>query len=217
MIKVAIFDLDGTLACTLPDLTEGMCRARKHFGMPPITEEEVLEFINGTTLEYIHNCFPTFEGEMMKKAEETYLREYSDCYLDNTYAYEGLVDTVRKLKEDGIRLGVFTNKDNEHAGQIVRKLYGDLFEIVVGTGRFPGKPDPTGAVYIADFLGAKPEETVFIGDSDVDVHTGLNAKMICLDVSWGYRPEDFLIEQGAQYIAHSPAEILEIINKLNNI
>lgn len=215
MIKAAIFDLDGTLACTLPDLTEGMCRTRKKFGMPPITEEEVLVFINGTTLEYIHNCFPMLGPEEMKKAEETYLREYSECYLDNTYAYDGLVDAVRRLKESGIRLGVFTNKDNEHAGQIVRKLYGDLFEIVVGTGRFPGKPDPTGAIYIADFLGAKPEETVFIGDSDVDVHTGQNAAMTCLDVSWGYRSEEFLVEQGAQYMAHSPQEIVEIIEKLN--
>lgn len=217
MIKAAIFDLDGTLACTLPDLTEGVSRTRARFGRPPITEEEVLTFINGTTLEYIHNCFPDLTGDEMALAEKTYMEEYSHCFLDHTYAYEGLVEVVAELKRRGIRVAVFTNKDNHHANEIVKKLYGDgTFELIIGTGRFPGKPDPTGALYIAEQLGATPAETVFIGDSDVDVHTGLNAGMVCLDVSWGYRSEEILIAEGAQYMAHTPADILEIINEINS-
>lgn len=217
MIKAVIFDLDGTLACTLPDLTEGVSRTRARFGRPPITEAEVLKFINGTTHEYIHNCFPDLTGEQMHIAEQTYMEEYSHCFLDHTYAYEGLTEVVDELKRRGFRLAVFTNKDNLHANAIVKKLYGeDTFEMIIGTGMFPGKPDPTGAVYIAEKLGAAPEETAFIGDSDVDVHTGINAGMVRLDVSWGYRSEDILIAEGAQYMAHTPADIIKIIDEINS-
>ncbi|MBQ9510965.1 MAG: HAD family hydrolase [Clostridia bacterium] len=218
MIKAAIFDLDGTLANTLPDLTEGMCRARARYGFPPITEKEILKFVNGTTDDYVHKCFPEGQDEdFFQQAKKVYIEEYSRCYLNNTYAYEGMTSLMDDLKSRGIRLAVFTNKDHKSANDIVKKLYGDgVFEIILGTGFFPGKPDPAGALYLAEKLGAKPSETVFIGDSDVDVNTAKNAGMIRLDVSWGYRDEAFLHGAGAQYIAHDAGEILKIIDKINS-
>ena len=218
MIKAAIFDLDGTLANTIPDLTEGMCRARAKFGLPPITEEEVLKVVNGTTAQYVRDCFPKDKDEnFYELAEKTYMSEYSQCYLNNTYAYDGMIELVGKLLSCGMRLAVFTNKDNKSANEIVKKLYGEeTFEIILGTGFFPGKPDPSGALYIAGKLGAAPEEIVFIGDSDVDVNTAKNAGMIRLDVSWGYRSEAFLLNAGAEYIAHDADEILTVIEKINS-
>lgn len=218
MIKAAIFDLDGTLAYTLPDLTEGLNRTRERFGLDRITANDTLKFINGTTAQFIRSCFPEgMDEQYYSDAVNTYIDEYSKCFLDNTTAYDGLSETLGILKRSGVRLAVLTNKDNRHANTIVNKLFGgDVFETVIGTGRFPGKPDPTSSLYIADMFSAKPCEIVFIGDSDVDVITAKNAGMIALDVSWGYRSEDILLEAGADHIAHKPEDIIKIIGQINS-
>ena len=91
MIKAVIFDLDGTLAYTLPDLTEGMNRARARYGLPPVTRKHLLSFINGTTDQFIRNSFPEGQSdEYYGKAKEIYLNEYSQCYLHNTTAYDAI-------------------------------------------------------------------------------------------------------------------------------
>lgn len=217
MIKAVIFDLDGTLAYTLPDLTEGMNRARARYGLPPITEQFLLAFINGTTEQFIHNAFPKGQSdEYYGKAKQTYLEEYGKCYLHNTTAYDGMAETLSKLRADGLALAVFTNKDNDHANDIVKKLYGDkIFDEILGTGRFPGKPSPEGALYLAEKYGAKPCECAFVGDSDVDMKTAKNAGMTAVGVTWGYREKEILIAAGADITADSPRDIYEIIKKSN--
>ncbi len=217
MIKAVIFDLDGTLAYTLPDLTEGMNRARARYGLPPITEECLLTFINGTTEQFIHGAFPEGQSdEYYRKAKQTYLEEYSKCYLHNTAAYDGMAETLSKLRADRLPLAVFTNKDNDHANDIVKKLYGDkIFDEILGTGRFPGKPSPEGALYLAEKYGAKPCECAFVGDSDVDMKTAKNAGMTAVGVTWGYREKEILIAAGADITADSPRDIYEIIKKSN--
>ena len=194
MIKAVIFDLDGTLAYTLPDLTEGMNRARARYGLPPVTRKHLLSFINGTTDQFIRNSFPEGQSdEYYGKAKEIYLNEYSQCYLHNTTAYDGMAETLSKLRADGLPLAVFTNKDNDHANDIVKKLYGsEVFEEILGTGRFPGKPSPEGALYLAEKFGASPSECVFVGDSDVDAMTAQNAGCRCVLVSWGFRERKLL-------------------------
>ena len=81
-------------------------------------------------------------------------------------------------------------------------------------GRFPHKPKPDSALYLADRMGISPDETIFIGDSNIDMNTAVNAGMFPLGVTWGYRPESVLIEAGAKKIVHNPSEIPDFI--LNN-
>jgi len=73
----------------------------------------------------------------------------------------------------------------------------------------PHKPDPTPAIFVAKMMGVKPSRCVFVGDSDVDIKTSKNAKMRSIGVSWGYRNADLLVQTGADYIAETPAEIIE--------
>lgn len=216
MIKAVIFDLDGTLAFTLPDLTEGMNRARACYGLPPVTEEFILSFINGTTDQFIHNSFPAGQSEeYYAKAKQTYLGQYSKCYLHNTTAYDGMAETLSALRADGLPLAVFTNKDNDHANDIVKKLYGDdVFEEILGTGRFPGKPSPDGALYLAGKYGVSPSECAFVGDSDVDMKTAKNAGMVAVGATWGYREKEILIAAGADVTVDRPCDIYDIIKKI---
>ena len=216
MIKAVIFDLDGTLAFTLPDLTEGMNRARACYGLLPVTEEFILSFINGTTDQFIHNSFPAGQSEeYYAKAKQTYLGQYSKCYLHNTTAYDGMAETLSALRADGLPLAVFTNKDNDHANDIVKKLYGDdVFEEILGTGRFPGKPSPDGALYLAGKYGVSPSECAFVGDSDVDMKTAKNAGMVAVGATWGYREKEILIAAGADVTVDRPCDIYDIIKKI---
>ena len=216
MIKAVIFDLDGTLAYTLPDLTEGMNRARARYGLPPVTRKHLLSFINGTTDQFIRNSFPEGQSdEYYSKAKEIYLNEYSQCYLHNTTAYDGMAELLADLRADGLPLAVFTNKDNDHANDIVKKLYGgEIFEEILGTGRFPGKPSPEGALYLAEKYGVSPSECAFVGDSDVDMKKAKNAGMVAVGVTWGYREKEILKEAGADFIADKPSVVYDIINKI---
>ena len=216
MIKAVIFDLDGTIAFTLPDLTEGMNRARARYGLPPVTRKHLLSFINGTTDQFIRNSFPEGQSdEYYGKAKEIYLNEYSQCYLHNTTAYDGMAELLADLRADGLPLAVFTNKDNDHANDIVKKLYGgEIFEEILGTGRFPGKPSPEGALYLAEKYGVSPSECAFVGDSDVDMKTAKNAGMVAVGVTWGYREKEILKEAGADFIADKPSVVYDIINKI---
>lgn len=216
MIKAVIFDLDGTLAYTLPDLTEGMNRARARYGLPPVTRKHLLSFINGTTDQFIRNSFPEGQSdEYYSKAKEIYLNEYSQCYLHNTTAYDGMAETLSKLYSDGLPLAVFTNKDNGHANDIVKKLYGsEVFEEILGTGRFPGKPSPEGALYLAGKYGVSPSECAFVGDSDVDMKTAKNAGMVAVGATWGYREKEILIASGADVTVDRPCDIYDIIKKI---
>ena len=216
MIKAVIFDLDGTIAFTLPDLTEGMNRARERYGLPPVTRKHLLSFINGTTDQFIRNSFPEGQSdEYYSKAKEIYLNEYSQCYLHNTTAYDGMAELLADLRADGLPLAVFTNKDNDHANDIVKKLYGgEIFEEILGTGRFPGKPSPEGALYLAEKYGVSPSECAFVGDSDVDMKTAKNAGMVAVGVTWGYREKEILKEAGADFIADKPSVVYDIINKI---
>lgn len=216
MIKAVIFDLDGTIAFTLPDLTEGMNRARARYGLPPVTRKHLLSFINGTTDQFIRNSFPEGQSdEYYSKAKEIYLNEYSQCYLHNTTAYDGMAELLADLRADGLPLAVFTNKDNDHANDIVKKLYGgEIFEEILGTGRFPGKPSPDGALYLAGKYGVSPSECAFVGDSDVDMKTAKNAGMVAVGVTWGYREKEILKEAGADFIADKPSVVYDIVNKI---
>ena len=216
MIKAVIVDLDGTIAFTLPDLTEGMNRARARYGLPPVTRKHLLSFINGTTDQFIRNSFPEGQSdEYYGKAKEIYLNEYSQCYLHNTTAYDGMAELLADLRADGLPLAVFTNKDNDHANDIVKKLYGgEIFEEILGTGRFPGKPSPEGALYLAEKYGVSPSECAFVGDSDVDMKTAKYAGMVAVGVTWGYREKEILKEAGADFIADKPSVVYDIINKI---
>lgn len=217
MIKAAIFDFDGTLANTLPDLCSSLNRMRAHFGFAPITVEDVLKAVNHATRRYVRLSLPEeFDESRMDEAMEVYFASYAVHYLDETVPYDGMAETVSKLKEQGVRVAVMSNKDNKHLREMVEKLFPNLFETVWGTVEgVPVKPDPARAFLIADELGVKPEEFAFIGDSDVDMKTANNAGMAAIGVSWGYRDPQILRENGACKVAENADDLYQILDSFS--
>lgn len=202
MIKAAVFDFDGTLANTLPDLLTSINEMRAHFGHPPITEEMLLRAVNYSTSEYVRRALPEdFDAARFDEATEAYFAAYAKHYLEKTVPYAGLVEMLTRLRSEGVKLAVMTNKDNDFANRLVAKLFPSIFDAVWGTvDGIPVKPDPTRAFMIARDFSLSPEDIAFIGDSDVDMLTANNAGMVPVAVSWGYREKDILQQNGAKFI-----------------
>ncbi|MBQ4353282.1 MAG: HAD-IA family hydrolase [Clostridia bacterium] len=212
--KAAIFDLDGTLACTLPDLHACVNHLMEERGYPLRTVEDILRYVNGAEYGFIKSLLPEDvqeDKETVDACVNRYSAYYGEHYCDGTHLYEGLTDVLDILKENGVWLAVHTNKKHEHAVGMVKKLVKDgIFDALVGEGIYKAKPDPEGALILAERAGVKPEEVCFIGDSNVDMDTAKNAGMFALGVTWGYRPAEVLLAHGADALADTAGDILKI-------
>ena len=216
MIKAAIFDFDGTLANTLPDLKITINLTRESYGLAPVTEDDVLLHVNNHIPAYIRLMIPELGDETLwNEAEQRYYAFYDEHYLAETVPYGGIPEILAKLKADGIKLAVMSNKNHSHILKMVDALFPNTFDSVWGTiPEVPAKPDPARAFLIADEFGADIEKIAFIGDSDVDMITACNAKAVPIGVSWGYRPAEVLRENGAKYTPVDADELYEMLKSL---
>lgn len=215
MIKAIILDLDGTLANTIDDITDGLNGMLTEYGFPNVTTTDTLNNINNGALELVRRSLPADhrDDEFTKKAKKTYEKYYSDCYCNKTLEYPGISSAIKKLEASGVSLSVLSNKQDEFVKVIVKKLFKDVkFDFVIGQGSFTTKPDPTSVNYILSNINVQSEHAVIVGDSNVDMITAKNANIKAVGVSWGYRSKEILIENGAEIIIDTPDKLVEIIN-----
>lgn len=208
-----IFDLDGTLADTMDDLKTAVNATLTKLGYETRAKFELLNFINNGSRELIRRSLPTAvqkEDFIIDSAHSLFFEEYEKCFCEKTKAYTGINEALLTLKQKKFKLGVLSNKPDKFVRVIVSTLFGDnTFDFVMGKSNFPHKPDPSSALYVAKELGVKPHKCIFVGDSDIDMYTAENADMRSIGVEWGYRSTDLLLSAGANYIATSPAEMIE--------
>ena len=217
MVKTAIFDMDGTVCNTIDDLADAVNYALNKLGYPLHSVEEYKYFVgNGITM-LIYRALPKDKktDADVAQARELMLDFYRVHFADKTVAYDGIIDLLNKLKEKGIHIACCTNKAHHMAQAVAEKLFCGIFETVIGqTDDRPLKPDPFSVNEIMEKFGTTAGQTVFIGDSGVDMQTAARAGAISIGVTWGFRTEEELKENGAQYIAHAPLDIIKIINNL---
>ncbi len=219
-IKAVIFDMDGTLACTMWDIHYSLCEMLAQCGLPSLTVEEMMRSISFREREFVRRSVAyaaeksgreaVVDDEENARCLKIFAEIYDHHYCDRTCIYDGLEEVVRKMKASGIRLAIHTNKKIDQATGIAEKLMPGVFEIILGEGSCIAKPDPDGACRIAAQFGARLEEVLFIGDSDLDMKTAVNAKMMPVGVAWGYGGEAVLRESGAACIVLHPDELLTL-------
>lgn len=215
-IKGFIFDLDGTLADTLPELNRAMNVTRSRFGLEPIGRKEVLYGINDGPRNFVKRTFPeNTDDATIDAATEWYIKDYEDYYKNTKTAFDGMVETIAKIRSAGCRVAVLTNKADVAANLLVKQIFGEgVFEVIWGVKDKPLKPTPDAALQIAKIFNAAPDEVCFVGDSHIDMQTGVNAGMHPIGVSFGYKPVEVLRENGAEYIANTAEEIWEIAKSI---
>ena len=213
-IKALIFDLDGTLADTIPAISEAVNMTLDELGFPSRTLDEIRTFIGKGPRHLISESLPKEEvssnPEIVDRALAIYDKMYAKTYMNTTSLYKGMEEAVLELSKY-YKIAVLSNKQDEYVKNLVKQLLPEgICEIARGTvaGK-PAKPDPRVALEIADALNVSHYDCMLIGDSDIDIQTAQNAEFDILSVSWGYVSKTKLIFKGAQEIVDSPAELVE--------
>ncbi len=217
MTKLCIFDLDGTLTDTLPALTHFGNTALASFGFSEIPMERYKKLVgNGRDL-LIHRMLAEIGADTPENYENVgtvYDAAYEAEPLYETKPYDGIIELLDNLIKNGVKIAVLSNKPHNVAVDVIRLFFGDRFDAAYGQrSGIDIKPSPDGALMIADELGISVSDTIFIGDTNVDIATGKNAAMKTIGVLWGFRDEEELSTAGADYIVEKPQEILDIILK----
>ena len=218
MYKICIFDLDGTLTDTLDSLTFSVNETLKEMGLAPITREQCRMFVgNGARVLMEKALWESAKAgpERLDEAMEIYGRIFDANCTYHVIPYDGIPELLEEMRARGISLAVLSNKPDRQAVHVVEEIFGkDTFQWIQGQKEgIPRKPDPYAALQIAGKLGARPEESLYVGDSEVDIATGMAAEMKTIGVSWGFRGRDSLAGAGAGLIVDTPEEILNLITK----
>lgn len=217
MVKAVIFDLDGTVLDTLPDLHACMNEALEKFGCPKISLEETRRYVGHGGLRFAQLSLPE---DRRAQAEHFYKDVYCPvhfaCKNALTKTFAGESDCLAALRAAGIKLAIVTNKSQPAATALGKTLLAPFgFSVIFGNrDGIPVKPDPTSTLAVLKELGVSPAEAVFVGDGDTDVQTAANAGMRCVSVLWGYRSREQLVGAGASLFAENFAQLKELLLKM---
>jgi len=211
-IKTVIFDLDGTLLDTLEDLTDSVNHALLTFNMPARDINEIRRFLGNGIRRLMLQAVPGGEGNPGFEAALAEFRRYYDIHCnDKTKPYEGIIELVDALGERKIQTAIVSNKVDS-AVQSLKKRYFPQIETAVGDREgLQRKPAPDSVLMAMSAYHAKRAETVYVGDSEVDIETAKNAGIKCVSVLWGFRDREQLLESGAEILIEEPLALLELI------
>ena len=214
MYKLIVFDLDGTLLDTLDDLTSAVNAGLSACALPCRTREEVRSFVgNG-----IANLMRLAVGDAKDKfddALQAFRAYYAEHCKDKTCAYDGIYDMLSSLKGLPVKTAVLSNKADFAVKALVEEYFPNAFFLAQGENESAGirkKPAPDALFAIMKEINVNPTETLYVGDSEVDILTAKNAGVDCVSVTWGFKDEKFLIENGATKMARTPQEVLQLIS-----
>ena len=209
MYKAVIFDLDGTLLNTLTDLYNAVNFALDAFGFPKRSIEEVRLFIGNGVKKLMERSTPDgTDEETNAKCLDCFKEYYLKHMADNTAPYEGINELISLLKERGVKTAVVSNKLHAAVVGLCEDYFKDIDCAIGVSVEEERKPNPVNVLKVLDTFGVSADECIYVGDSEVDVQTSHNASLKCIGVTWGFRDERELIENGADFIAHNTQEVL---------
>lgn len=216
MIDTVIFDLDGTLLNTLDDLTDSVNFALGEMGCPLRTADEVRMMVGNSVVYLIEKALPEgVDKETFDKTLALFESHYQTNMRNKTAPYDGIMPMLEKVKADGYKMAVVSNKPDVFTKELVSELFGEYIPLAIGrSDDMPRKPAPDMVWYALDLLKSEKENTVYVGDSEVDAVTSKNAGLPCIGCLWGFRDRETLESAGAEYIISSPDEFVGLIKTI---
>jgi phosphoglycolate phosphatase len=221
-IKLVIFDLDGTLIDSRLDLVHSVNAALRHIGRPELPEEVIASYVGDGAPILIQRALggEAVDEALIRKGLDFFLSYYREHKLDHTTVYSGIAEALASIQSSSNgqtrTLAVLSNKPVVPSRAIVKALgLGDFFSQVYGGNSFPSKkPDPEGARELLNEFGVRPDQAAIVGDSHVDLRTGLNTGMRTIGVTYGFAPHT-LREELADVLVDEPRELSVIFGGEN--
>ena len=210
--KLLIFDLDGTLVNTVGGLNKSLNYAFNKNGLPSRSVEHTAKAIgNGIVITIKRSVPENTSQEVLDQILLDFRFHYKTHYLDNSYPYIGMKETLLTLKSSGHLLAVATNKLDEIAKKMLNELFPDIFDIIQGDcPEFKKKPNPEIINHVVKTLGVDKSDVLYIGDSEVDIESARNAAVDFVLCDYGFhRSDEFLSYKNAKHIKE-PKDLLSL-------
>ncbi len=213
MIQAIFFDLDGTLINSIYDIGGAMNRALTGLGQPAFSIGQYYQMVGNGMKKLCQRALNDQNQHLVDELLQRYQAEYLAHCCDDTRVYEGVPQLLRTLHDRGLKLAIITNKPADQARKILDVLLpGAPLEVIWGQQPpFAVKPDPAVYHHVAGLLGVQAQDTLYCGDSDVDIHFAHNAGAKGVGCLWGFRGEAELAGAGAEFLVKTPLEILELV------
>lgn len=209
-ITTILFDFDGTLLDTNELIIQTFEQVLNKHVPGRYTRETILPFLGPTLKETFTLVDPSNAEQMMS--------EYRAWNLENhdrlVQEFDGVSDTLRKLKAQGFKLAIVSTKRNAMVHKGIEQLeVGNIFDVVIGLDDVKNaKPDPEPLLLALEKLGSSPEEAVMVGDNSHDIVGGHNAGVRTVAVAWSAKGETFLQQFKPDYMLQHISELLPIVN-----
>lgn len=211
--RYAIFDLDGTLLDTLDDLTDSMNYMLGKHNFPLRTRDEVRNFVGNGVRKLVERAVPPeykADEEFIDKFYDDFSLYYNSHSDIKTSPYPGTLDMLDKLLENGFDIAIVSNKIDSAVKSLSAKFFGERIKSAIGEKpSIRHKPEPDMVFMAMEEMGADKENSIYIGDSEVDIQTAKNAGIPCISVLWGFKDRKFLEDSGAMAIVESMKELGE--------
>lgn len=215
MIKAIIFDLDGTLVDSLESISSSMNYLLKKHGFPIHTNEKYKMFVGDGIEELVYRALPETvrESEKLSDYIEEYRNNYGKMWRKSLKPYLGIDTMLKKLSKTEVKLFILSNKTDYFTKLQVNEIFREINFLEISGARegVAKKPDPVLALKMVANYKIRPEDTIFTGDSPVDIITALRGHMKPVGVSWGFRSIVELRKAGAENILEKPDDIFMLL------
>lgn len=212
-MKAYLFDMDGTLVNSLESIAYFANKALGKFGLKTIPVERYKYLVGNGAAILVKRMIKENNGDeaLFEKVFNEYNTTYDNDFLYLTKPYDGVLEMLSKLKSQGCKTAIISNKPHSTAKKISDELFGDLIDVCFGKrDGYPVKPDPESVNEIIAILEVDKKDCIYIGDTITDMETGKNADLYTVGVLWGFRDEDEIKSGQPQRIINHPLQILDI-------
>ena len=216
-MKNLIFDYDGTLVDSLPQIADVLNETLTFYKLKPVSFKHISSFIGDGSLMLVIravNKSVSLSNKEIAVIHDLYLENYNKVSNEKVVPYEGITEVLNELKNRGVTVSVVSNKPQKNVESGLAELFPNFkFDVIVGGGNqqnLPLKPNPAMVNYVIEKLGANKAETAYVGDSEVDIQVAKNAGVKGFSVLWGYRNGEELADAGGRNFIEFPRDIMEI-------
>ncbi len=212
--KAVVFDLDGTLLNTLEDITDAVNYTMEKFGYPTHSISEVRSFVGNGIKKLIERSLPDGTGT---PCFDSIFNEFKQFYTANcrvkTQPYNGIMELLAGLYNNGYKLAINSNKNQAAVTELNNIYFAEYISVAIGESeKVQKKPSPDSVFMAMEAMGGcTRKNTLYVGDSDVDIETAKNAGIRCISAAWGFRDKPFLEGLNPGYVIDAPQELYKYL------